>query len=222
MRQKQLIIVLILLSILSCNNDSLQTKQGTEIINDILLQIVSEDFFFPVTPPPPADKSERLSKFKTDSAEDYYNKNYRKLIEKLDTNRFVISIEDSTDIYFNKSFIDERLKEKGYNDLIFADKALKTKLAIDFDNIKNTGKFELIKRSKQFPKGFNFRKYKGFDLTYYYFGNMTFSQPFLNKSHDYGYIIYKRECGFECDQDDILIIKKQNNKWIITDKIYAR
>jgi hypothetical protein len=197
-------------------------KQETDIINDILLQIVSDKHFLPLTPPPPAERPIRFDKLKVDSTENNYAREYKKFESKLDTNRFVITIEDSTDIDIDKSLITENLKERGYNDLVgIRDKSNK-KLNIEIDKIKNSGRFELIKRGKQFPKGLNFRRYKGFDLTFYYFGNISFSRPFLNDSRDYGYVIYKRECGFECDQDYILIIKKLNNKWTIKDKIYAR
>jgi hypothetical protein len=125
MRPKLLTFFLIALSIFACNNESSFRNQETEIINDILFPIVSDDFFFPLTPPPPAEKSE-ISEFKVDSAENNYNKNYKKLIEKLDTTKFVISIEDSTEISFNKTDIDERLKENGYTDLIFPHKLPKT------------------------------------------------------------------------------------------------
>jgi hypothetical protein len=221
---KQKINYLLVAICLSCNNDHLLIKQESEVIKDILLQIVSDSNFYPLTPPPPPQKLISFNNSKIDSMNESYANEYKKFAEKLDVNRHVISFEDSTDLITDKSIIVESLKEKNYNGLIF--KTLfqenEKRLPIEIPQIKKFDKFELINRRVLFPKGFNFKKYKGFDLPFYFYGIVSFSKSYLNDSGDYGFIVYKRECGFECDQKYILIIKKQNNKWILVEKIYAR
>jgi hypothetical protein len=92
-------------------------------------------------------------------------------------------------------------------------------IPIELNETKKCGKYELIKRSHIFPNRLDFKKYKNLNLTFYYFGNLIFSRPFLDKSESYGYIIYKRNCGFECDYTLLVLIEKQKSKWIITRKI---
>jgi len=218
---------LIITFCLSCNNEKNQIKQESVILKDILFEIVTDKQFYPLTPPPPATPSVEV-KFKDGTTlktrNDLYTLEYEKFIEKLDTDRFVIGIEDSTISIKNSGLISERLKESGYADLIdlLNSKDFKTQIPIDTSQIKKIDKYEIIIRSKVFPKGFNFREYKGFDLTYYFYGNVSFSRAFIRASGDYGFMIYRRECGFECDQDYILIIKRLKDKWKIINKIYAR
>lgn len=223
----KIIYLLIISMCVSCNNKTYLIKQQSDIIKDLLLQIITDERFYPLTPPPPASPFVEV-KFKNGTIQnlknDLYKSEYDNFVAKLDTNRHVIAIEDSTVTITNLSLIKNRLKESGYVDLIdlFKNNDSKTQLPIDTSQIKKIDRFEFIARSKVFPQGFNFRKYNGYDLTYYFYGNISFSKPFLNSSGDYGFIIYSRECGFECDRDYILIIKKQNNMWEIMNKINAR
>ena len=208
----------LVISLLSCSNDQSIIRQETTILNDIFPQIVSDDHFFPLQPPPPAQIVDNFGNITDDTVK---NSEYKKFLSKLDENRNVISVEDSTNIIIDRSVITKNLKEKKYDDLIeiFNRETQKPKFQIEVSQIKNTGKFELINRSKRFHKDFNFKNYHGLDLTYYFFGNLIFSRPFIDESGKNGFILYSRDCGFECDRDFIFILKKQNERWIINEKI---
>jgi hypothetical protein len=225
---KQYILLFFLgIGLLSCSNDHLLIKQETEILDDVFLQIVSDKYFYPVTPAPPAQITDNIDNFTDDTIKNPDFKESENSSSKLDKNRNVISIEDSTDLTIDPSIIIENLKEKGYDKLIdiFNNQSKKYRFPIDARKIKNTGKFELINRSTRFPKEFNFKNYHGLDLTFYFFGNIIFSRPFLDDSGKNGFIVYCRDCGFECERNVIFIIAKQNNKWTIIDEVsikYAR
>jgi hypothetical protein len=219
---KQNIFLLILgFGLLSCTNDRLLIKQETEILNDIFPQIVSDNHFFPLQPPPPPQIIDNSGNIIDDTVKNPSVIEYNKFFSKLDENRNVISIEDSTNLIIAQSIVIKSLKENEHDKLIeiFNHQTQEPKFLIDVSQIKNTGKFELIKRSTKFQKDFNFKNYNGLDLTYYFFGNLIFSRPFLDDSEKNGFIIYSRDCGFECDRDFIFIIKKQNERWIISEKI---
>jgi hypothetical protein len=215
------IILLLIVFCFSCNNDHLLINKETEILNDIFLQNVSDNFFFPMSPIPPPVNTRESGNKRIDSLDKEIKKNYEYFISRADLNKHVISIEDSTDLMIDHEVLIDNLKTYGYKDLanIACDNLV---IPIEIGKITNTGKYTLIKRSEHFPKGFNFKKYNGIDLPFYYYGNISFSKPTLNDSSNFGYIIYKRECGFECDRENILIIRKQNNRWTIIDKLYAR
>lgn len=214
-------VILVCRGFTSCTNHRSDIQQETEILNDIFLQVTSDSWFFPLTPPPPAKIIDDSGNVKDDSLHNPNLEEYYSFVSRLDTSRNVISIEDSTDIIIDDSIVIEKLREYGLETFveIFNKEKRDMKLPISIDQIKKTGRYELIGRSSLFPKGFNFKQYNGFDLNFYFFGNMIFSRPFLDKSLMNGFMIYSRECGFECDGDYVLIIKKQNNKWTIVNKI---
>jgi len=222
MISKRNITLLLIACCFSCNNEHLLIRKETRILNDIFFQIVSDNFFYPVSPIPPPQNIEESGNTWRDSINKVIRKNYEYFTSRADLNKHVISIEDSTNLMIDPIVLIDKLKDNGYKDLIEIVNKNNHEIPIEIGKIINTGRYKLIKRSERFPKGFNFRKYNGIDLPFYFYGNISFSKPFINDLDNNGYIIYRLECGFECDQEYILIIKKQNNKWKIIDKIYAR
>jgi hypothetical protein len=226
MKKVTLYIQVIILTIIfhSCSNNNAEIKQEGDIINDIFLQIFSDDqFVFPVFPPPPPPSHKIQDKSNQDSDIILMNLKYKELMSRIDTNRCVFSIEDSTYLPIDSIKIIEKLEENDLNNYIkifqHSNKNNKKEIPIKIDLIKKTGSYELIYRSKILPKGYDFRKYFKLNLTYYYFGNLMFSKPYLNESNNIGFIVNMQKCGFECDRAYILSIEKTDNVWKLINKI---
>jgi len=206
----------------SCSNKESEITLESDIINDIFLQLVTNDEIFPLFPPPPPPMSlDKSGLVNTDNIK--YNK-YKDLISKIDSSRYVFSIEDSTALLFDSSLIIETLKDEGLykyfeNSFYINNNSNKNEIPIKIERIKNVGKYELIKRSSLVQKRINFTTGRFLEFKYYYFGNLIFSKVFLDKSHELGFIVFIRNCGFECDRKYIVIIERKNNKWIINKRI---
>jgi hypothetical protein len=221
MRKVKIYIQFIISTIIfySCSNDHSIIKLESEIINDIFLQTFPDDYCFPVFPPPPPSKRIGEPLRQEDSL---LIKKYKDLIAKIDQKSYVYSIEDSTRLSIDSVRIADYLTTIGINNCFekfHLDKNnIKSEIPIDINQIKDTGKFKLIKRSEILPKGFNFLKPINVNLTYNYFGNLIFSKPYLDDSGKNGFLVCVLECGFECDREFILLIEKQKDKWILKNK----
>lgn len=183
-----------------------------EIIKEILPQIVTDEFLYPMSPPPPLynDNEER--------------EKYLKSIEILDTTKHYISIEDSTYVIKDEAYLVAHLNEIGYPEIANEIRIMddKMRLPISITQIKNIDKYELFYRKILFPNGIDYKNFYDNNFKFLFYGNISFSRPFLNNLNNYGWILYKRECGFECNQENIIIIEKQKNEWTIKQIINAR
>jgi hypothetical protein len=214
--------VIILISLNSCSNRT-EIKIETKIINDIFLQAIENDLRYPVYPPPPPPQFiDSLGIVNVDSINE---KKYRDFISRLDTNQNVFSIEDSTFLLLDTVKIIEILESENlYMDFKGRIKQFvesnENAIPIKISNIKKTGKYNLIFRSKILPKGFNFRKFINPNWTFNYYGNLQFSKPLLDDSGNFGFLVYSKICGFECDKSYLLIIIKEKSTWLILKKIW--
>jgi hypothetical protein len=215
-----LICIIALLGLNSCTYSS-ETKLESEIINDIFLQITDIDEWYPIFPPPPPPQ---LIDKNGNNIDSLNTEKYKEFISKINTTRHVLSLEDSTYVFLDTAKIIENLKAEGL--YILLKKGVtnfiqdnKKGIPIRINEIKNTGQYELIKRSEILPRGFNFRKNPNINWTYWYFGNLMFSKPLIDENKKYGLIVFAKKCGYECDVEYILIIRKTKDKWIIDRKI---
>jgi hypothetical protein len=140
---------------------------------------------------------------------------FRDTLNKIDSNRFVISISDSTNITIDSSFIIDKLKNASYR---FAQGAIteylhKTKREglVNIDSIRKIGKFELIRFSELQKLTNNAEPYYPF----YYFGNLTISRFFFDKELRNGFFIIEITCGMECHSRYLVLISKRI-RWEIT------
>ncbi len=215
------IYIISLLSFNSCTNSS-ESKLESEIINDIFLQITDIDRWYPIFPPPPPPQL--IDKNGNINIDSLNEKKYNEFISKINSSRHVLSIEDSTYLSLDTAKIIENLKAEGlYSSfkmgIINFIQDNKNGIPIRINEIKNTGQYELIKRSEILPKGFNFRINPNINWTYCYFGNLMFSKPLIDENKKYGLIVFEKICGYECDVEYILIIRRTKDKWIIDRKI---
>ena len=183
-----------------------------EIIKEILPQIVTDDFFYPMSPPPPLfNDNEELQM-------------YLKSVEIVDTTKHYISIDDSTYVIKDEAYLVAHLNDIGYPEIANEIRKLddKMRLPISITQIKNIDKYELFYRKILFPNGIDFKNFIDNNFKFVFYGNISFSMPFINNLNNDGWILYKRECGFECNQENIVIIEKQNKKWTIKQIINAR
>lgn len=229
----------LLIVVSSCSYSRVESNVYNIIIKDIYKQIIidTNEILYPIYPPlPPPQMLNIDGSLMVDSIQD---KKYREIMSKIDEKRFVFSIEDSTDnSIVDTNRIKANLEREGLLSLLVllrnheAYDSLRAKPILidsikkistsDFNNGHRTqpnGTFEFIKRSQILPHGYSFNKYFDLNVPYCYFGNLIFSSPFLDETAHNGFIILKRHCGFECDSRKILVIKKQNDKWIIVKKI---
>src|ERR1035437_2322000 len=226
--------ILILISLMNCSHFKKSNVKNIAIETNILENILPElfsldstDLIFPIFPPPPPPTAQiyRYGKVIKNGTDSIGIKEYKEIISKIDKTRFVYSVEDSTD----NSIIDshlitlnlqwENLFTKYGNLIKSQNKSISKEIPVEFNETKKYGKYELIKRSHIFLNRLDFKKNRNLNLTFYYFGNLIFSCPYLDKTESYGYIIYKRNCGFECDKTILVLIEKQKSKWTITRKI---
>ena len=214
--------LLLIFCFFSCWNNQAERDFTNSLINDIFLQIISADNYFPYFPPPPPPQS--LDKFGQISTDSCKFKEYKDLISRVDTNRNVFSIEDSTVSIKNIDYVIASLKsEKKYKYFdslsIIESESSKNKIPIEINRIKNTGKYELIKRSSILPKEYKYKSSRDLNWSFYYFGNLLFSKPIIDKSGRFGFLTFTLQCGFECDRTYIVIFEKKNNKWIVTNRL---
>jgi hypothetical protein len=214
------IYIISLLSLISCSRSS-EIKLESEIINDIFLQITDSDKWYPIFPPPPPPQ---LIDKNGNNIDSLNAEKYKEFISKINTTRHVLSLEDSTYLFLDTAKIIENLKAEGLYILLKKNvnnfiRDNKNGIPIRINDIKNTGQYELIRRSEIFPKGFNFRKNPNINWTYCYFGNLMFSKPLIDENKKCGLIVFSKKCGYECDIEYILIIRRTKDKWIIDKKI---
>lgn len=214
--------LLFLLCSFSCQNNQTKRDFTNSLINDIFLQVISVDNHFPYFPPPPPPQSQdKLGGISTDSCK---LREYKDLISRVDSNRKVFSIEDSTVSIKNLDSVIAALQSEGkfkYFDSLSIIEAQnsKDKIPVEINRIKNTGKYELIKRSSILQKEYKYKSSRNLNLSFYYFGNLLFSKPIIDKSGKLGFLTVTLQCGFECNRTYIIILEKKNDKWVVTHRL---
>ena len=215
-----IIVIAGIVTITGCSNIDSEIKRETRAINDIFKQLTDSIVYyrqFPIPPPPPlpSDIKENDSLF---SGHIQSLKEYNKLVSSIDSNRHVISIFDtllSSSVRLSEA-ISKFKTSVIYRDYFGAfDSYLendKKDLFFNLNEIKNTGKYELIYNSeisKQLIKG------KKPELKFYYYGSITFTRVYMNKEESNGFLECNLRCGHDCHYDFIVLIKNAEMNWRI-------
>ncbi|HQI44679.1 MAG TPA: hypothetical protein PLC59_01180 [Bacteroidales bacterium] len=215
-----IIVIAGLVTTTGCNNTGFEIKKETKAINDIFKQLTDSIVYyrqFPIPPPPPL-QSDIKENDDLSSGQIQSLKEYNKLMSSIDTNRHVISIFDtllSSSIRLSETISKFKTSVIYYDYFGAFDSYLennKKALFFNLNEIKNTGKYELIyysEISKQLIKG----KYP--ELKFYYYGSITFTRVYMNKEETNGFLECNLRCGQDCHYDFILLIKKAEMNWRI-------
>jgi hypothetical protein len=215
-----LILLLIEFNDIACKSNEEEITKETKIINDIFNQLADEIIQYPEFPPPPPPPPPPVVPFyKNDTIYSYYQsiiKQYNNLIASIDTNRFVISINDSLIVSSNLKKRLNRLAGAYVETFWDYRKHIKKALSLPIKEINNSGKYELVYlseitnllKSKDEPR-----------LKFIYFGSVTFSRVYLNKEETKGFLECIYRFGQDSELDFLLFIKYQGMRWTIDNKV---
>jgi hypothetical protein len=208
----QLIGLLILT--ISCHSDRYRDELEKRVLNQVFKELTDSLIYYQSFPPPPPPPEVDYSGNIVDTSNIVL---YRKLVARIDTSKKVIAMSDSTrlDEHF-KEWID--LYQPYFDTLGFRHKIeelIKTKIEvtkIDTSQILNTGRYELMNLSN-----INKIQTKHPFLEYYfvYYGNMTLSRIYFDKSHDKGFFTCEITGSF-FHYSYLIFIKTGPSKWVIT------
>lgn len=146
-----------------------------------------------------------------------YN-NYYSDIKSTDTNKMVLAVIDTLFTCWRPETISLLLSDTTLEDYYTAIESYinckKSKTKIDIENITNSGVF-IVRNRNEFPKELPSRK-QNYDFSFS--GYLAFSHVFYNEDKTKGVVFYMYLCGSTCGNTNLLLLKKNNDKWMI-DKI---
>jgi hypothetical protein len=217
---KHLLFLLVISSSVACNSRKQHDQENSLIIHQVLSKIISTEGLFPVYPPPPPPYE--LLKGGEVIQDTIAKMRYNNLLSKIDTNKNVISVSDTTEVPIDSSQIINIIESDStlgnYLEALKAFKAeTKIRVAICFDSLSKIGKFSIIKYSDLL------KQIRSDEPTYefYYFGNFIFSKVYLNREQNYGFIIFTEKCGFDCDTRYLLFLEKKDGWKIIRHEVLS-
>lgn len=199
--------------IVSCHPDIHRDEFEKKVLNQVFKELTDSLVYYQSFPPPPPPPEVDSSGNIVDTSNIVL---YRKLLAQIDTSKKIIAMSDSTRL-------DEHFKERIYlyqpyfDSLGFEldiDELIKSKsqvIKIDTSQIVNTGRYELMNLSN-----FNKIQTKHPFLTYYfiYFGNMTLSRIYFDKSFNKGFFTCEITGRF-FHYSYLIFIKTDASKWVI-------
>jgi hypothetical protein len=182
----------------------------------VFKELTDSLIFYPDFPPPPPPPGVDSSGKIVDTSNIVL---YRNLVARIDTNKKVIAISDSTRLEDHFKEIDWiELYQPIFDTLGFKlkiDELIKVKterIKIDTSQIQNTGKYELINLSNIS----NLRtKHPFLEYNFVYFGKMTLSRIYFDKSYDKGFLTCEMVGRF-FNYSYLIFIENKSSKWVIT------
>jgi hypothetical protein len=212
------LILLVLGSTYACKSHNQLDQENSSIITQILPQIINTEFLFPIYPPPP--RPTPLYNSAEDQQASEAKKKYDYLLSKIDLNKFVISLSDTTSIPIDSSQIRSLINSDStlmnyFDALKSFNEEHKTRFPINFASMRRIGKFSIYKYSELVKQ----RQSTEPLYKFYYFGNYNFSKVYIDSKHKYGFIVLEHECGFECDSRYLFFISNKGGWKIVRHEV---
>jgi hypothetical protein len=199
---------------ISCHSDRYRDEFEKKVLNQVFKELTDSLIYYQSFPPPPPPPMVDFSGNIVDTSNIVL---YRKLVARIDTSKKVIAMSDSTRL--DEHFIEWiDLYQPYFDTLGFRYKVydlIKSKtevIKIDTSHILNTGRYELMNLSN-----FNKIQTKHPFLEYYfvYYGNMTLSRIYFDRSYDKGFFTCEITGRF-FHSSYLIFINNGPSKWVIT------
>jgi len=201
---------------ISCHSDRYRIKFEKKVLNQVFKDLTDSLIYYPDFPPPPPPPEVDSSGKIVDTSNVVL---YRKLVTQIDTNKKVIAMSHSTrlvDHFKEKEWID--LYQPYFDTLGFQLKIDKLIIRspevtkIDTLQIQNTGKYVLMNFSSiiKVQTKHPFLKYY-----FVYYGKMTLSRIYFDKSDDKGFFTCEVTGRF-FNYSYLIFIENKSSKWVIT------
>lgn len=218
---KQIILIVLFISLFSCQNEN-EIDKEIEVINDIFLQISEYVRFYnfnvPIPPPPPPLYNEKGEFIGIDTVEQKVilrNIENELKVRNIDTSKFIVAVFDTLVDNDHFKLTEDYLLDTIFKNYNFISKSIientKSPFKFELNEIKDKGKYELRYYS-EFPSGRQvFREKYNFNFG----GVITLSRVYFDENYNNAIIFCDYCCGIDCWTGRVLFLQRVESKWRI-------